>query len=124
MLHAVGYWRPSLAAFPDAPPSTNTPKMQELRKTDPAQYDKIIAESRKASADYTRDYAQYDEETIAAVDKFRADSNLNYQGNPAGLVDARLIDALRAAYLAKKKAGGEALSVQEGRQGPDAAGSG
>ena len=105
MLHALGYWRPTLAAFPEAPASTNTPKMQELRKTDPAQYDKIAAESRKASADYTRDFAQYDEETIAAVDKFRADHNLNYQGNPAGLVDARLIDALRAAYFEKKKAG-------------------
>ena len=48
MLHAVGYWRPTLAAFPEAPASINTPKMQELRKTDPAQYDKIAAESRKA----------------------------------------------------------------------------
>ena len=104
MLHASGYWRPALAAFPEAPASINTSKMQELRKTDPAQYDKIAAESRKASADYTRDYAQFDEETIAAVDKFRADRNLNYQGNPAGLVDARLIDALRAAYFEKKKA--------------------
>ena len=47
---------------------------------------------------------QFDEETIAAVDKFRADHNLNYQGNPAGLVDARLIDALRSAYFEKKKA--------------------
>jgi uncharacterized Ntn-hydrolase superfamily protein len=103
MLHAIGYWRPAMAAFPEPPPPTNTPKMQELRKTDAAQYDKLIAESRKASADYARDYAQYDEETIAAVDKFRADKNLNYQGNAAGLVDARMIDALKAAYLAKKK---------------------
>ena len=103
MLHAVGYWRPSLAAFPDAPASINTPKMQELRKHDPAQYDRIAAESRKAGADYTREFSQFDEETIAAVDKFRADRNFNYQGNAAGLVDARLIDALRAAYAAKKK---------------------
>jgi len=103
MLHAVGYWRPSLAAFPDAPPSTNTPKMQELRKTDPAQYDKAIAESRRQSADYTRDYAQYDEEAIAAVDRFRKDRGLDYQGNPAGLVDGRMIEALRAAYVEKKK---------------------
>src|SRR5262245_53352441 len=73
MLHAVGYWRPSLAAFPDAPPSTNTPKMQELRKTDAAQYDKLMAESRKATADYTRDLGLFDEEAVAAVDKFRAD---------------------------------------------------
>lgn len=103
MLHTAGYWRPALKAFPDPPPPTNTPKMQELRKTDPAQYDKLIAESRRAAADYTRDYAQYDEETIAAVDTFRADHGLNYQGNPAGLVDARMIDALRAAYIEKKK---------------------
>jgi hypothetical protein len=79
--------------------------MVELRKTDPAQYEKIAAESRKASADYTRDFAQFDEETITAVDKFRADKSLNYQGNPAGLVDARLIEALRAAYFEKKAAG-------------------
>jgi uncharacterized Ntn-hydrolase superfamily protein len=102
MLHALGYWRPSLAAFPEAPASTNTPQAQELRKTDPAQYDKLIAESRRAAADYARDYAQYDAETIAAVDKFRADRTLNYQGNAAGLVDARLIDALRTSYYAKK----------------------
>ena len=48
----------------------------------------------------------FDEEAIAAVDKFRASQNLNYQGNPPGLVDARFIEALRAAYL-KKKTGGE-----------------
>lgn len=102
MLHALGYWRPTLAEFPDGPPSTNTPKLQELRKTDPAQYDKAIAESRRASADFTRDYGHYDEEAIAAVDKFRADRGLNYQGNPAGLVDSRMVDALRTAYLEKR----------------------
>jgi hypothetical protein len=37
------------------------------------------------------------------VDKFRADHDLNYQGDAAGLVDSRLINALRAAYFAKKK---------------------
>ena len=103
MLHALGYWRPALAAFPDAPAPTTTPKMQELRRTDPAQYEKAIAESRRQSADYTRDYAQYDEEAIAAVDKFRKDRRLDYQGNPAGLVDARMIEALRTAYVEKKK---------------------
>jgi uncharacterized Ntn-hydrolase superfamily protein len=103
MLHALGYWRATLAAFPDAPASTNTRQMQELRRTKPAEYDRIVEESRRATAAFNRDYAQYDAETIAAVDKFRADRNLNYQGNPAGLVDARLIDALRKAYLEKKK---------------------
>ena len=107
MLHAVGVWRPSLAVFPEAPASINTPKMAELRKADPAQYEKIAAASRKASADYARDYSLFDEETIAAVDKFRADHDLNYQGDAAGLVDARLIDTLRAAYFDRQKAGGK-----------------
>src|SRR5207248_2794566 len=67
MLHALGYWRPTLAAFPDAPPSTNTPKMRDLQKTDAAQYEKIIADSRRASTEYNREYGGYDAETIAAV---------------------------------------------------------
>jgi uncharacterized Ntn-hydrolase superfamily protein len=111
MLHALGYWRPVLAAFPDAPPSSNTPGMQALRQRDPDQYEKLTAESRRASADYARDYGLYDEETIAAVDKFRADHDLIYQGNPAGLVDVRLVDALRAAYVQKRKS-----SVGKARQ--------
>jgi len=103
MLHAVGVWRQTLAAFPDPPPSINTPKMQELQKTDRAQYDKLVADARAHQAAYTKDYAQYDEEAIAAVDKFRKDHQLDYQGNAPGLVDARLIDALRAASLEKRK---------------------
>jgi uncharacterized Ntn-hydrolase superfamily protein len=103
MLHAVGYWRPTLAAFPDPPPSTNTPRMQELQRTDRAQYDKLVADLRGQQAAYTRDYATFDDETIAAVDTFRAENNLNYQGNAPGLVDARFIDALKTAYLDKKR---------------------
>jgi uncharacterized Ntn-hydrolase superfamily protein len=103
MLHAIGYFRPNLAAFPEAPASTNTEKMRQLRTSDPAQYDKIVADSRKATADYMRDYGQFDADAIAAVDKFRADHGLDYQGNQPGLVDARLVDALRTAYIEKKK---------------------
>jgi hypothetical protein len=77
--------------------------MQELRKANQAAYDKIVAEARKASADYAREYSLFDEETIAAVDTFRKDNGLDYQGDAAGLVDARFINALRAAYIAKKK---------------------
>jgi uncharacterized Ntn-hydrolase superfamily protein len=104
MLHALGYWRPSLGAFPDPPPSTNTPRMRELQKSDPAQYEKAVADVRRVNEDYTRNYGQFDEEAIAAVDKFRADKNMNYMGNPAGLVDSRLVDSLRAAYFARQKA--------------------
>jgi len=104
MLHALGYWRASMAAFPDPPPPTTTPALQAMRTANPAEYEKRIAESRKATADYTRDYGLYDAEAVAAVDKFRADRNLNYQGNPPGLADARLVEALRTAYLEKKRA--------------------
>ncbi|MBW8861326.1 MAG: DUF1028 domain-containing protein, partial [Acidobacteria bacterium] len=103
MLHGVGYWRPTLAAFPDAPGSLNTPQMQELRRTNPAEFEKRTADARTATAAYNRDFAIFDDETIAAVDKFRKDHTLDYQGDAPGLVDARLIDALRAAYFEKKK---------------------
>ena len=103
MLHTLGYWRPSLAKFPDAPLNANSPKMQELRKSDPAAYEKALAEAKQASAVYSREYATFDDETIAAVDKFRADQKLNYQGNPPGLVDQRFVDALKAVYLEKRK---------------------
>jgi len=105
MLNALGYWRPSLATFPEAPPNANSPKMQELRQSNPAAYEKALADAKQSSASYTRDYATYDDETIAAVDKFRADKKLNYQGNPPGLVDQRFVDALKAAYLEKRKSG-------------------
>ena len=74
-----------------------------LQRTNPAEYDRIVAESRRATADFNREYSQYDAETIAAVDKFRTDKALNYQGTPPGLVDQRLVDALRAAVIAKRK---------------------
>jgi uncharacterized Ntn-hydrolase superfamily protein len=104
MLHTLGYWRPTLTTFPNAPGGMSNQKLAELRKTDPAAADKLQAESRRIQQEYTREYALFDEETQAAVDKFRADKGLNYQGSPAGLVDQRLVDALRAAYFAKRKA--------------------
>jgi uncharacterized Ntn-hydrolase superfamily protein len=103
LLHALGYWRPSLATFPSAPSAMGNQKIAELRKTDPAAADKLQTESRAAQQAFTREFALYDDEAMAAVDKFRDDNGLSYQGNPVGLVDQRFIDALRAAYFAKRK---------------------
>jgi uncharacterized Ntn-hydrolase superfamily protein len=103
MLHALGYWRPALATFPDPPAAVGNQKIAELRKTDPAAADTLQADARRRQQEFTRDYALYDDEAMAAVDKFRADHKLDYQGNPVGLVDARLVEALRAAYFAKRK---------------------
>jgi uncharacterized Ntn-hydrolase superfamily protein len=104
MLHALGYWRPTLAAFPNPPATVSNQKLAEVRKTDPAAADKLQADARRAQQDYTREVATFDDEAVAAVDKFRADQGLNYQGNPPGLVDARFVDALRNAYFSKRKA--------------------
>jgi uncharacterized Ntn-hydrolase superfamily protein len=106
MLHALGYWRPSLTAFPAVPIIPNTREMQDLRRSNPAQFDKLQAAGRQAAADFARDYAQFDAETVAAVDKFRSDRKLTYAGNPPGLVDERLVAALRAAYLDKRRTSG------------------
>ena len=71
MLHALGYFRPTLTAFPEG--------------------------------NAARELNVFDAEAIAAVDKFRSENGMAYQGNPPGLVDARFIEALRAAYFKKKK---------------------
>ena len=107
MLHALGIWRPSLATFPDAPKAPNGRALQELRKTSPAQADQVQADGRAAAAAYAKDYAQFDAEAVAAVDAFRKDAKLVYAGNPPGLVDERLVTALRAAYAGRKKTGGK-----------------
>ena len=107
MLHTLGYWRASLAAFPAPPPTPNAREMQELRKTSPAQFEKAQADGRRAAAEFTKEYGQFDAETVAAVDKFRADKKLAYAGNPPGLVDERFVIALRAAYAEKKRAGSQ-----------------
>ena len=53
MLHALGYWRPTLTTFPNAPSGTSNQKLAELRKTDPAAADKLQAESRRIQQEYT-----------------------------------------------------------------------
>ena len=105
MLHALGYWRPSLAAFPDrAAADDHTDSCRSCAMPTRRNTRSVIAESRRPPPTTTATTGMYDAEAIAAVDKFRADRNLNYQGNPPGLADARLVEALRAAYLEKKRA--------------------
>ena len=103
MLHALGVWRSSLVAFPEPPKAPNARELQALRQTNPAQADKVQAEGRAAAAAYTRDFAQFDAETVAAVDRFRVDRKIGYAGNPPGLVDERLVKALRTAYAEQRK---------------------
>jgi uncharacterized Ntn-hydrolase superfamily protein len=103
MLHTLGLWRPSLAAFPATPAPPNARELQALRATNPANADRVQAEARATAAAFTRDFAQFDAETVAAVDRFRRDRKLDYAGNPPGLVDGRFVTALRAAYAETRR---------------------
>jgi uncharacterized Ntn-hydrolase superfamily protein len=95
MLHALGYWRKDLQEFPKEPVVRVDPA---LLRTDPERYQKQLDERRQALDAYTKELAFYDAGAMDAVDAFRKDHNLVFEGNPRGLVDERLVEALRAAY--------------------------
>ena len=100
MLHTTGYWRKDMKEFPD-PPEFDVDL--GLMRSDPAKFQALVAEWRKKSEAYDERFAVYDAETIKAVDEFRKDHDLVFQGNPPGLVDERLVSALRAKYYAARK---------------------
>ena len=110
MLHALGYWRPSLAVFPETPVVPNSRALQDLRRTDPAKFDEMQAAAWKAIEAFNREYGVFDAEAIAAVDKFRSDRKLDYMGNPPGLVDDRFVSALRAGYAEKRREQGKQVA--------------
>jgi uncharacterized Ntn-hydrolase superfamily protein len=101
MLHALGYWRSELEQFPPAP---RFEADRTLMTTDPARFQELIDAYRREAAEYEALFARYDEEAIAAVDAFRRARELNYEGNPRGLVDGRLIETLREEYYAQRRA--------------------
>ena len=98
MLHALGHWRPELDGLPD-PPEFDVPR--DLSRTDPAAFQQGIDEYREQAREFADSWSLYDVETVAAVDAFREAHGLDHPGNPAGLVDRALVDALRAAYHAR-----------------------
>lgn len=103
MLHALGYWRKDLAAFPPEPTVRVDPALQ---RSDPERFQKLLDERRQAFDSYMKEFALYDAAAMDAVDAFRKDHNLVFEGNPRGLVDERLVEALREAY--QRRAGAPA----------------
>lgn len=104
MLHALGYWRKDLREFPKEPV---VPVDQALLRSDPERYQKQLDERRQALDSYTKDLANYDPTAMDAVDAFRKDHGLIFEGNPRGLVDERFVEALRAAYHQHVRAGAQ-----------------
>lgn len=95
MLHALGYWRKDLAEFPAAPSGFPDPGLQ---RRDPERLQKELDELRRVQVSYMDEHGSYDAAAMDAVDAFRKDHDLVFEGNPRGLVDERLVAALRAAY--------------------------
>lgn len=102
MLHALGYWRKDLQEFPREPVVQTDPA---LLRSDPERFQKQLEERRQALDSYMKELALYDSVTMDAVDAFRKDHGLVFEGNPRGLVDERFVEALRAAYHQRSKGG-------------------
>lgn len=100
MLHALGYWGQALEAFPEPPEFEGD---ADLRKQEPKRFREMLAAYRGKVAAYNEEYAVFDAEAIASVDAFRKDHQLDYEGNPPGLVDGRLVEALRSAYYGRER---------------------
>ncbi len=98
MLHALGYWREALDAFPE-PPDFNVDRA--LSRADPEAFSAALAEYRRLSQAHADAWALYDTEAMDAVDAFRRAHDLDHVGNARGLVDDRLVRALREAYYSR-----------------------
>jgi uncharacterized Ntn-hydrolase superfamily protein len=95
MLHALGYWRKELKEFPE-PPKFDVDR--GLMRSDPKKFQEEIDAFSKRSREYDDKFAVYDAEAMDAVDAFRKDHALQFDGNARGLVDERLVAALREKY--------------------------
>lgn len=100
MLHALGYFRPGLEHFPEAPEFTVD---RELMRSDPEAFRREIERYQERARAFEEEWAVYGAEAIQAVDAFRDEHGLDHPGNPPGLVDASLVEALREAYHALRK---------------------
>ena len=100
MLHALGYWRSELEIFPAAPEFDVD---RDLMRADPEAFEAKLDEFRKLAGAFDEAFGTYDGEAMDAVDAFRTEHDLDYSGNPRGLVDARFVAALKSAYYASRR---------------------
>jgi uncharacterized Ntn-hydrolase superfamily protein len=97
MLQAAGYFRKGEPAIPEAPRLPHYDA--SLQRTDPGRLDALFAEHDARQKEYMKTWAAFDSEAVDAVDAFRKDHGLDHEGNPRGLVDAALVQALRKIHF-------------------------
>ncbi|MGZ5473248.1 MAG: DUF1028 domain-containing protein [Thermoanaerobaculia bacterium] len=95
MLHTLGYWRKEMKEFPESP---RFDADRSLMRTDPKKFQELVDAYSKQAREYDERFALYDEETMAAVEQFRKENGLAFEGSSRGLVDERFVAALRAKY--------------------------
>lgn len=100
MLHKLGYWRPELESFPPTPMFEGK---LEWKRADPEKYDQAYDKLDLENEKLYESFGTLDLETIDAIDKFREDHEMNYTGNPRGLVDMKFIEKLKMEYYLNKK---------------------
>jgi uncharacterized Ntn-hydrolase superfamily protein len=98
MLHALGHFHPEVEVFPEAP---KLGVEASLLRTDPTAFQAGVAAWREANGAFEKAWGTFGEDSVAAVDAFRQAHDLAQPGYPAGLVDERLVAALRAAFHAR-----------------------
>jgi len=99
-LQALGFWRSDGEKIPEAP---GFDVDRSLMREDPEAFQKYVGEYREKARAFNDAYATYDGAAMDAVDAFRKTHELDYTGNPRGLVDRRLVDALDAEYYKKMR---------------------
>lgn len=105
LLHAVGYWGEELQTFPEAPRFDGD---RDLMRRDPDAFMAQVEAFRKRARAYEDAYAVYDQTALEAVQRFREEHDLDFIGNPKGLVDGRLVEALKGLVAAESGQAGEA----------------
>ncbi len=75
---------------------------RQLSRTDPEQFQRLVADFGKIMKTYLDSFGVYDLETVLAVDAFRKDHGIDFEGTPRGLVDATLVKALDEALRARQ----------------------
>ena len=103
LLHHLGYWGKDLESFPEAPEFDGD---RDLMRSDPDAFMEQVSAYREKARVYEDTYAIYDAATRDAVQRFREAHELDFIGNPKGLVDARLVEALKNAYRASREGRG------------------
>jgi uncharacterized Ntn-hydrolase superfamily protein len=99
MLHGLGFWRPELEEIPAAP---SFDVDRELMTRDPERFEELVEAYRDEWTAWEDRYAVYDREAMDAVEAFREAHDLKFEGNPRGLVDERLVEALRREFYGRK----------------------